>query len=58
MPRKSVTVTKNWFMVSATLTSLEIIVSSSIKTILFFRLQFVREERFHSFPKFLIDSMK
>ena len=36
MPSESVTVTKNSFIVSATSTSLEIIVSSSIKTILLF----------------------
>ena len=36
MPRGFVTVTKSSFIVSATSASLEIIVSSSIKTILFF----------------------
>ena len=34
MPRESVTVTKNSFIVSATSTSLEMMVSSSIETIL------------------------
>ena len=54
MPRESVTVTQNSFIVSATSTSLEIIVSSSIKTILLFVCNLSEKKGFTVFQNFLL----
>ena len=54
MPRESVTVTKNSFIVSATSTSLEMMVSSSIKTILLSDCNLSEKKGFTVFQNFLL----
>ena len=53
MPRESVTETKYSFIVSDTLTLLEIMVSSSIKTILFLDCDLSEKKGFTVLQKFL-----
>ena len=54
MPRASVTVTKNSFIVSATSTSLEMMVSSPIKTILLLDCNLSEKKGFTVFQNFLL----
>ena len=54
MPRDSVTVTKNSFIVFATSTSLEIMVSSLIKTTSFLNYDLSEKKGFTVFQNFLL----
>ena len=54
MPRQPVTVRKNSFIVSATSTSLEIIVSSSIRTIILFGCNLSEKKGLTVFQNFLL----